>query len=1595
MHRLLKRQIKKLFGEQIPTEDDIQSLVQLVDESYYHFQDDYNKLERILELSSKESFKELSNFKKAIDTAALVSLTDAKANILTANENFCESCGFTLGELVGKNHNLINSGHHSSAFWGGVWEIISSGKIWQGEICNKKKNGDLFWVDSTIIPFLNDEGKPYQYLSIRFDITVRKRFEEEIKTLALVAQKTQNAVILTDQYGVSLWANEGFERITGFSVDDLLGKKPGQLLQGPNTSIQTISEIRESILAKIPYNGEILNYSKSGREYWISLSITPILEEGKHIGYIAIEGDITERKKFEQKLQENERLLKAINEVSAELLANSNFEDAISKSMQYIGNAFNVNRVHIFKNNTDVFGKVVSFNQKFQWTQGSNEILINNQDLQQIDYSVFGLERWKDEFSLKRTIKGKISDLPPEERPRLLEDKLHSVIALPIFIYEDFWGFLVLDSTNENITWKENHEEILKNVAGNIGSAFERHDTVNKLKENEEKFRLLIESATDIFYYTDSVGNFTYVNDIATKITGFNTQELLGMNYLDLVEPSQRARVESFYKKQSLLGNKVTYNEFPINTKSGKQIWIGQNVQLIENEDHKRGIQAIARDITSLKNAQIEIENSHNFLNEIIDSIPNPLFVKNRKQEWIMVNNAYTKLTGIDKKKIIGKTDSDFLSETVSKDFMEQDEKQFQDLEERVREVKFDAADGAEKTLLVKKSIYKDLDDHFLIALITDITEIKEHEKQILLYNKISDQISDAISVADYQGNLIYVNESHAKNLNKTKQELIGSSILEMEKTFPSLKDWQTHYNEIKQTGGQLIEGSNIKSDGTLFPVEASVKYVNIENKGYIVAAIRDITERKKAEEKIRDSENRFRSLVQNATDITSVLSADGIVKYESPSFYRVFQYDENEILDKPFFEFVHPDDLESTLIEFKKGVAKGGISDPVQFRFKRKDGVYLTVETIGNNLLDEPGIQGIVVNSRDISERIKAEEEVRNLKGFYENVLNKIPSDVVVFDKDHKYLFVNEIAVKDDEKRKWLVGHDDYEYCERYGRSRAFADERRKLFNLVIAQKGQLEFEEKLNQPDGKKIWMLRRFYPITDKNNEITTIIGFGIDITTRKEAEERIRESEERLKLATSSANLGIWDWSLKDNKLLWDSSMYKIFSVDPNRFTSDFEAFEKTLHEDDKDKVNREIQDALANNYDFKSVFRVVSDTGETKYINAVSKTFKDSDDIPYRMIGVNYDVTEATLIQQKILKQQQDLEEAQHIAKVGGWEIDVKARSIIWSKEMFEICDLPDEKQPSLNETYGLFSPETREIVIQAFFNAIENHKEFELEAQLITGSKKTIDVRTKGIPYIQNGIVQSIRGIFQDITEEKEASRLMLQYTEELEKKNKELDQFAYVVSHDLKAPLRGINNLSMWIEEDLEGKLETDTKNNLDLMRKRVKRMEGLIDGILQYSRAGRIKHELASFNLTDTLNELISNLAPADKFKITVPEDLPQMVAEKIAIEQVFSNYISNAIKYNNNPEPTIDVSYKQKGNFYEFCVADNGPGIEKEFHEKVFVIFQTLQARDTFESTGVGLAIVKKMVEDKGGRVWIESEMGVGTKFFFSWPITEVQS
>lgn len=218
-----------------------------------------------------------------------------------------------------------------------------------------------------------------------------------------------------------------------------------------------------------------------------------------------------------------------------------------------------------------------------------------------------------------------------------------------------------------------------------------------------------------------------------------------------------------------------------------------------------------------------------------------------------------------------------------------------------------------------------------------------------------------------------------------------------------------------------------------------------------------------------------------------------------------------------------------------------------------------------------------------------------------------------------------------------------------------------------------------------------------------------------------------------------------------------------------------------------------------------------------------------------------------------------------------------------------------------------------------------------------------------------------------------------------LENRNRELDKFAYVVSHDLKAPVRGIHNVVKWIEEDLGTELSPEMKKYLSIIPQRTKRMEDLINGLLDYARISE-KTQASEVDVNELVREIVETIVPRH-FKVEI-DNLPTLFTEPIKLEQVFTNLISNSIKYTPHLLGQIFVTCEDFPDFYRFSVKDNGIGIDPEYHKKIFEIFQTLREKDEVESTGVGLAIVKKIIDEQQGTIQVNSRPNEGAEFIFTW-------
>jgi len=237
----------------------------------------------------------------------------------------------------------------------------------------------------------------------------------------------------------------------------------------------------------------------------------------------------------------------------------------------------------------------------------------------------------------------------------------------------------------------------------------------------------------------------------------------------------------------------------------------------------------------------------------------------------------------------------------------------------------------------------------------------------------------------------------------------------------------------------------------------------------------------------------------------------------------------------------------------------------------------------------------------------------------------------------------------------------------------------------------------------------------------------------------------------------------------------------------------------------------------------------------------------------------------------------------------------------------------------------------------------------------------------------------------------KDLEQRVQERTEELNRANQELKNFAYVVSHDLKAPLRAINQLSAWLAEDYADAFDEDGLEQMALLRDRVKRMHEMIDGILQYSRVGRIKETEENVDIAQLIEEVIHLISPPETIKISIQSHLPVIKTEKLRIYQVFQNLLDNAVKYNDKEQGRIDVSCIEQQQYWQFCIADNGSGIDKKYQQKVFQLFQTLKPKDQSNSSGIGLSLIEKIVNNWGGKIRIESETGKGCAFIFTIPKT----
>jgi PAS domain S-box-containing protein len=528
----------------------------------------------------------------------------------------------------------------------------------------------------------------------------------------------------------------------------------------------------------------------------------------------------------------------------------------------------------------------------------------------------------------------------------------------------------------------------------------------------------------------------------------------------------------------------------------------------------------------------------------------------------------------------------------------------------------------------------------------------------------------------------------------------------------------------------------------------------------------------------------------------------------------------------------------------------------------------------------------------------------------------------------------------------------------------------------------------------------------------DEVTLVEAVASQLSALLEkvrAEEALRASEERLRLALAGGGMGIWESQLAANRSLWSAEEYALFGLAPDVEITNA-LFNRLVHPDDLPGLQAALTHLIAAGSDRTGEFRIIRPDGAVRWLADRVTVIRDESGQAVRLLGINFDITERKEREAMIRQQLAEIEAIYATAPIGLCLVDCDLRYVRINETLATIngSTIPDQLGRTLAETqpaegYQLVEPLYRGVIETGIplLNR-EVHESYVDPAQARDWLASYYPLKNA------EGVVTGVNAVILEITERKRQERQLQELNASLEERvlertkalaqanhalsitNRELEQFTYAAAHDLRTPLRGIANLVQWISEDAAPVLSPESQRHLDKLGGRVKRLEKMLEDMLAYSRVGRVRYQPETVDVQQLVQSLLDLLAPPFGFVLKAVGQLPTFAALRIPLELVFRNLLSNAIRHHHAPASgQVVVTVRDLDGWYEFCISDNGPGIDPQYHERIFGMFQTLKPRDQVEGSGIGLALVKKTVESMGGQIRMESALGEGTAFYFTWP------
>jgi PAS domain S-box-containing protein len=522
--------------------------------------------------------------------------------------------------------------------------------------------------------------------------------------------------------------------------------------------------------------------------------------------------------------------------------------------------------------------------------------------------------------------------------------------------------------------------------------------------------------------------------------------------------------------------------------------------------------------------------------------------------------------------------------------------------------------------------------------------------------------------------------------------------------------------------------------------------------------------------------------------------------------------------------------------------------------------------------------------------------------------------------------------------------------------------------------------------------IWSIVSFAALTWWNSGSL----YRLDVE-RQRAQDELTKGEAQLAEAQRIARVGSAEWDIATNAVTWSDEMFRTFGYEPGEVQPGYEVFLQRVHPDDRDAVEQNIAQTLRGGEPFAFDYRIIRPDGAVRMAHGEGKVVRDEGGEPVRLLGTSQDITERKQIEYAL--RQNEMRTRSIIDTANDAFVAIDAADVIkdWNPQAELTFGWTREEAMGRNLAETIIPPAHREAHLEGLHRYVLTgegpmlNRRVELEALHQDGHRFPVEMTISPIRWGRSHIFSAF---VRDITERKQVEEALARQTRELTRINSELEDFTHSVSHDLKEPLRGIEAFAGFIGEDYADKLDEQGQRYVKVLRESAVRMKDLIDDLLQLSRIGRTRLEQAPVGMSSLVQDVSLELSFAlqeKRVELRIDPDLPTVPCDRARMREVFKNLISNAVKYNDKPQPKIEIGCRSDNGAFTFAVRDNGIGIAPEYHEKIFKIFQRLHHREEYEGTGVGLAICKKVVEAHGGRIWVESAPGEGTTFLFTMPRT----